>query len=269
MSSLIAFDDTGSPGKTVNSRFLDSERKTYVGVIFESYLIDEVSREMNNALTLFRDMFGTTECHLTDIMNAQGEWAHVCNDKRLGIFKGFCEIFSHYNFTCIVQTWAPSYYARNNMEHFKSLKHGQLKLSDHKDMAMFMALSRTRRYLLENNYKVPVSIVFDEGRRKAGSSMQIPILNDITNNSSISFMRSDKNLFLQIADFAAYCLNKSQLLAVKGNRTETDDTILTYIDLANFNYQGVQKIQVGLDDLDSEHYDYIQRLYLDKVRPDR
>jgi hypothetical protein len=45
--------------------------------------------------------------------------------------------------------------------------------------------------------------------------MVLPLLRGVTERGSISFGRSSGNQFLQIADFAAYCLNKSQLLAVK------------------------------------------------------
>ncbi|WP_368154047.1 DUF3800 domain-containing protein [Aeromonas sp. s9] len=266
MNTLIAFDDTGSPGKSLNSKYLDSERKTYVGVLFEPNVIDEVRTQMNGVLGLFKDELKTTECHLTEIMNGQGEWAKIDSDMRLGIFSTFCEIFSHYKFTCLVQSWAPSYYARNNISLGKGAKYGALKLYEHSDMAMFMALIKAKHYLIDNDFKTPVSIIFDEGRRKAGSEMVLPLLRGITKRASISFERSSGNPFLQIADFAAYCLNKSQLLAVKEKRSEIDDLILKCIELADFNYVGAHKIDVKYSELNSEHYDYMQRLYMDSIK---
>jgi hypothetical protein len=166
VNTLIAFDDTGSPGKSLNSRYLDSERKTYVGVLFEPNVIDEVRTQMNGVLDLFKNEFNTTECHLTEIMNGKGEWAGIDSDLRLGIFRSFCEIFSHYKFTCLVQSWAPSYYARNKIFIDKRARHGALKLYEYSDMAMFLALMKVKVFLKENDFETPVSIIFDEGRRK-------------------------------------------------------------------------------------------------------
>lgn len=55
----------------------------------------------------------------------------------------------------------------------------------------------------------------------------------------ICFARSDSILPLQLADFAAFCLNRTQLLIGKEQLSELDSSLLRIIEPLAWNFQNI------------------------------
>lgn len=54
MRTIVAFDDTGSPGVDTPSNWLKTNRKTYVAVILLSEQIEQLTNSINAGLKLIK-----------------------------------------------------------------------------------------------------------------------------------------------------------------------------------------------------------------------
>ncbi|HDM8056342.1 DUF3800 domain-containing protein [Vibrio harveyi] len=256
MKTIVAFDDTGSPGVETGAKMLNKERKTYVGAIILSDQLDALTSVMSNGVELIRAELGISEFHLTDIMNGKGEWENIPSEQRIQTFEGMCDVFSQFYIPCVVQTWSSQHYIDNNfnVNNIESFEHLDNKNYDH--FAFYLCLMKAVRYICEFETKLPASFFCDEGIRKQGSFLEFSFLKNLTSSSKVMFEESKSNIYLQLADFAAYCFNKQQMIVVKENKTETDIRILTSISNAGFDYVDMETISGDPKTMDADLYDY-------------
>lgn len=258
MNTIIAFDDTGSSQKT-KSRTLETSRKTYVGVILTSDQAVLLNNVIQDILSQIKSDLGPTEFHFVDILNGNGEWENVEDETRLQIFEGMCDIFSEFSIPCVVNTWSPNHYKKNNIS-IKEIPNLEFfDKSNYEHFAFYIALLKSVKYVCQNNL-VPVTIFCDEGMKRAGSTVELSILKNIAESSAIHFESSARNIYLQIADFAAYCFNRQQMFINKDVKSSTDIRIMRSIEKLGFHYMDVEYIRANLKQLDSEIYDYIATL---------
>lgn len=187
--------------------------------------------QLPNAVS-FLTTLGITnpEFHFTEIWNASGEFNKLTLDQRLGIFRFMAFIFAQYRFPVLVQTFDP----RNAAE---VLSHaawpdslGPLKFSDHEDLALILALVRTRLHLKEEHGPdASACVVVDEGRMRRGKSFHVHGLAPTFVGGAVLFESSRKVHPLQLADFAAFVMNRWQLLLVKERLTDVDKKLLEII----------------------------------------
>lgn len=254
MRTIVAFDDTGSPGVDTPSNWLKTNRKTYVAVILLSEQIEQLTNSINAGLKLIKARYGIDEFHLTDIMNGKGQWSVMEQTDRFGTFKGLCEVFSEYYIPCVAQTWSKESYDFNNINVSALPDFENLDKYNYEHVAFYLALIKSVKYLYKKNLLDTAYFYCDEGIRKPGVNLSFSFLK----NNSISFEESKNNIYLQIADFAAYCFNKSQMLAVKENKTESDWEILKCFQNSGFDFLDSVEINVPKEQLNSELYDYVQ-----------
>ena len=150
-------------------------------------------------------------------------------------------IFDTYRFPVFVQTLDPDSLKdiRGRADFPEQLD--LFNLQKHEDLALFFLLLRVKRHL-EQTYSGSDTLArafVDEGFKKAGVAIAIPLLKTVFADGLICFARSDSILPLQLADFAAFCLNRTQLLMGKERLSELDNSLLRIIEPLAWNYQNI------------------------------
>ena len=150
-------------------------------------------------------------------------------------------IFGAYRFPVFVQTLDPDSlgHIRNRAPFPDQL--GPFNLRKHEDLALFFLLLRVKWHL-EKNHTPPdtlARVFVDEGFKRSGAAIAIPPLKTVFADGLICFARSDSILPLQLADFAAFCLNRTQLLIGKEQLSELDISLLRIIEPLVWNYQNI------------------------------
>jgi hypothetical protein len=148
----------------------------------------------------------------------------------LGIFRFMARIFETYCFTVLVQTFDPENGTEIRRRAEWPERLGPLKFSDHEDLALIFALLRVRMHLKSlAGGNATVCVVVDEGPLSSGQAIVLPGLAPTFVGGAVLFASSRLVHPIQLADFAAFVLNRWQLLRVKDNLSEADRTLLEIV----------------------------------------
>ncbi len=222
----VFIDDTGSPGLKIPG--LHEQRKSWVAVIIPPHQTSEVMDQLPNALSLLKKLgIKDPEFHFTDIWAGKGEFKQLNLQQRLGIFRFMSHIFTTYRFRVLVQTFDPENApdVQNRFAWPESL--GPLKFSDHEDLALIFALLRVRMHLQSiGGGNATACVIVDEGRLASGSAITVPGLAPTFVAGAVLFANSRLVHSIQLADFAAFVMNRWQLLRVKEDISSLDRTFL-------------------------------------------
>lgn len=248
----VFLDDTGSPG--LDRPGLSADRKSWVAVIVPPYQIAEVMEQLPNALAYLETLgLSSPEFHFAEIWNGTGEFAKLSLSQRLGIFEFMAHIFGQYRFPVLVQTFDPRNAATVLGRAAWPDALGPLKFSDHEDLALIFALLRTRVYLkTQFGPHASACVVVDEGRMRSGAAFSVPGISPTFVAGSVLFASSRVVHPIQLADFAAFVMNRWQLLRVKERLTVVDKALLEIISPIGENFLNLESVQVeGLPHISS------------------
>jgi hypothetical protein len=225
----VFIDDTGSPGLITPG--LHAQRKSWVAVVVPPHQVPEVMDQLPNALSFLSELgLNVPEFHFTDIWAGRGEFRKWDLRQRLSIFRFMTHIFATYRFPILVQTFDPekATTVRSRAEWPERL--GPLKFSDHGDLALIFALLRIRMYLKSlDGGNATACVVVDEGRLSSGEAIVLPGLAPTFFAGAVLFASSRLVHPIQLADFAAFVMNRWQLLRVKDSLTQLDETLLEIV----------------------------------------
>ncbi len=243
----IFIDDTGSPGLNNTPSRLHSARKSWVAVFVPKTQIAEVWSQLPAAINELRKQTGGDEFHFAEIYMGRRQFKSVSLQIRLAIFRFMAYIFGTYRFPVFVQTLDPN--SLQDMRSQVSLpdRFGPFNLNKHEDLGLLLLLWRMKWYL-ENGYSVDqrlARVFVDEGYKKNGVGISIPPLDTVFADGLVSFARSDSIAPLQLADFAAFCLNRTQLLIGKSELSQLDEQFLRIIEPLAWNFQNIPKVPLG------------------------
>lgn len=240
----VFIDDTGSPGLVTPG--LHAQRKSWVAVIVPPHQTAEVMDQIPNALSFLRDLgLKDPEFHFTDILARKGEFRKLDLQQRLGIFRFMANIFATYGFQVLVQTFDPESAAdiRSRAQWPESF--GPLKFSDYGDLALIFALLRIRGHLKTlDGGGASACVIVDEGRLASGNAIVLPGLAPTFHAGAILFASSRLVHVIQLADFAAFVMNRWQLLRVKDNLSELDKTLLEILSPIGENFVNIDSVPV-------------------------
>jgi hypothetical protein len=222
----VFVDDTGSPGlKTLG---LHAKRKSWVAVLVPPSQTGEVIDQLPSALSYLSEIgISDPEFHFTDIWAGKGDYGTLDLQKRLGIFRFMAHIFATYRFPVLVQTFNPDNATHIQRQADWPSNFRPLRFNDHEDLALIFLLMRVRQYLKSpQRDNATACVVVDEGRLVNGSSIVLPGLAPTFHAGAILFASSRVVHAIQLADFAAFVLNRWQLLLVKEKLSDLDKTFL-------------------------------------------
>jgi len=247
----IFIDDTGSPGITDAPTNFHPERRTWVAVIVPPSQIAEVMQQMPQALYELRRSVGADEFHFTEIYSGKKQFKNVDLQVRLGLFEFMAYIFSAYRFPVIVQTFDPE-----TLADVRSRSRGQLPdslppfdFTKCEDLALFFLLLRLKWYMKETGTypNIKARVFIDEGFKNNGICIRIPIFDDAFADGQICFAKSSSIYPIQLADFAAFSLNRVQLVGGRDQRSPLDTRLLEILSSVAFNYVNIEKKIMPVD----------------------
>jgi hypothetical protein len=247
----IFIDDTGSPGIPDAPPNFHLERKTWVAVIVSPSQIVEVMQQMPQAIDQLRQSVGADEFHFTEIYSGKKQFKNIALRVRLGLFEFMAYIFSYYRFPVIVQTFDPETLADVRSRSGNRLPDSlpPFDFTKCEDLALFFLLLRLKWYMKETetypNTKARVFI--DEGFKNNGIAIRIPTFDDVFADGQICFVKSSSIYPIQLADFAAFSLNRVQLIGGQNQRSSLDKRLLEILSSLTSNYVNIEKKIVPVD----------------------
>lgn len=134
-----------------------------------------------------------------------------------------------------------------------------LYFEDKDDLALYFLQLRLKEWLEENKatYSTPIDIIIDEGRQKAGSCRDSILSSKIVTKNKIRYRRSSDEPLLQVADFIAFCHNRTQWILGKEERNKSDILFMDIFREASFNIINLPKIRINeINDFTRDDFDY-------------
>jgi hypothetical protein len=256
----MAIDDSGTPGQVAPSLHLHPDRRTWTAVLLPPEDMAEISTHLPGTVDHIRAHLGVDELHFTDIFSGKGALRNVPLSKRLDAFRIFARIFAAFRLPVIVQTFSPDNVAdqREVLSQFPR-RAGAFDLQDSGDLAFVGLLTRVRKFVAMNRaaFHKPILALVDEGRFKAGMALQIGDFLDFAHQQALFFASSKASPLIQLADFAAYAMNRMQWLLAKAERSDLDMRLLEILQAADF--QGIDMVPIDhdLDGWPPAHFDAV------------
>jgi hypothetical protein len=230
-SAGIFIDDAGTPGATSRSALLHNDRKSWAAVIVPN----QAASKLSTALSIFLDGIGTDhgakELHFAEIYGGRGVFEDVPIDKRYELMDLMAAIFANFQLPIFFQTCSPGFLSELRPKIGALPKIRFLDLEKHDHFALLLLLFQVRRFVTEHrqHFTDPLPVVVDEGLAKAGTTLEIPLWEDVFQSGQIEFRKSHECAFLQLADFAAFSISRAQWLLAGGNLKPRDVRFLEIV----------------------------------------
>ncbi|HOE18425.1 MAG TPA: hypothetical protein PK344_13520 [Syntrophorhabdaceae bacterium] len=210
----------------------------------------EVMRQLPGALKQLHQNTGAKEFHFCDIYAGKKEFKNIDLQVRLGVFKFMAEIFSIYGFPIFVQTLDPITLKDVRQRASFPDKMGPFNLKKQEDLALVFLLIRIKGYLEQTRLALETGRVFvDEGFKKNGVAIHIPFWESVFSDGLICFASSSSIFPIQLADFAAFALNRTQLLIGKPTLNSLDVELMKILTPIAWNFQNIEMKGIELTEV--------------------
>jgi hypothetical protein len=251
----IAIDDTYGPEIETNSVFVTGSRRTHVAVLFPDEDAQEIRHQLTQCLDQVSVLTGVSakEFHFVDIYNRKSPWDKFQDGKNLRIFEFFASIYRHYKWPIFIQTIDARTLRDHGIERFVGTVEN-LDLSNTADLSLLWLLLK-----IKNKFKdkpMPITLLLDEGRAKPGVAFGSKIFHDWPESFNGSYASSSAEPLLQLADFLAFCINRSTHLSMKGNRSDVDTWFLNLVGAMEIECDDL-KVQTLSKDFSAADFDEV------------
>jgi len=266
-TTCVVIDETGNPGQSTTSKYLHPNRKSWAAVILSPAQFAIAANELPPAIEALKEICGGDEFHLTDIYRGHKSFKGVSIEKRLGAIAFLAHIFAEYRYPIIFQTLDPiGAKAFSNSKFQRKL--GSLDLRKHDELALWMLLIRIQDYISEksNRTPTPAHVVLDASD-KWKDSRSIDICETVSDSKAFAgqkvYSRNSKGFSLiQLADFAAFTINRHQWLMTLEPKKVTDFDLefLRIVSDANLNTVNIKQAHINLDTWQPQDYDFMREV---------
>lgn len=266
MNTSVYIDDTGTSGLTSASKFSSPEAKSWYAVILKPSDRVIASNFMSDCLKDLKKGYNANEFHFKDIYNGKNEFKDIPLDVRLNIFWEFADLFQKYNFPILCQTFSPEEYERN-----KLIKRTEMQAIDnfnfnkHGDFGLYHLMMLIRIHIVDARlYPRPFEIIIDQDGKKVNVSRTVNLFGDDLLNRQIQYKSSADTPLIQLADFAAYCLNRLKWILQNNSQYEKklDMTFWEICTYANFNTLNmIKEITPMGENVSLKYDDKLQKAY--------
>lgn len=249
----IAIDDTYGPADVKPSKYVTGRRRTHVAVMFEDDEVAYIRQQVGECLQEINELakIKASEFHFVDIYNKKGVWSELSGNVNLRIFSFFSDIYNRYRWPVSVQTVDDRTFTDHDFS-TNQVKVDGLDTENREDLSLLMLLLKIKHNLRKQQPIPPIHIILDEGRKKPGSLFGHEIFHDWPADFSGQYSASSSDPLLQIADFLAYCINRSTHLALKPTRTPTDLEFLNMVGTMNINSSDLKLAKFSKEFLSAE-----------------
>jgi len=247
----IFIDDTGSPGLVDLPPNYLPKRKSWVAVVVPPHQMNEILEQFPKALRKLQEATGATEFHFADISAGRKEFKKVDLEFRMQLFEFMAFIFSQYQFPIIVQTFDSETLAhmRAQLGDEMPVHIPHFDLTREEDTALLFLLIRLKWFMekLPEYPRFKARIFIDEGHKKNGIAIKIPPFENVFEDGLVCFCQSSSILPIQLADFAAFALNRVQIIGGRDKRNSLDQRLLQILSQIAFNYVNIEQIIIPLE----------------------
>lgn len=244
----VFIDDTGSPGLKSTPPNLHPKRKSWVGVVVPPSQMLDVIEQLPEAAKELHSITGADEFHFADIYSGTRKFKGINLQMRLAIFEFMAEIFRVYRFPIFIQTLDPnSLKDIRNRGPFPDTV-GLFNLKKPEDTALFFLLLRIKWHIEKHRAcrSETARVFIDEGYMQKGTAIHVPAWKTVFADGLLCFARSSLIYPIQLADFAAFVLNRTQLLIGKEKLNSLDKRLLQISSPIAWNYQNIEKRAIQL-----------------------
>lgn len=219
MKSLngIFIDDAGTPGVESQSKFLHESRKSWCGIVIPSEISDDVAHAMTIFTEGIKSSYGADELHFTDIQGGRRIWKDVKLEERIEIFDLMGQVMEKFQLPVFYQTWSEEFrddhklaFRKNN---YSKIGFWNLRRIDHFGLILLMRQIQEGIEELRGvspAFRETFQVFVDEGISSAGANVKTPLPNTDIFKDKICFEKSKNSLGIQIADFCAFVVSRSQ-----------------------------------------------------------
>jgi hypothetical protein len=252
----IAIDDTYGPEAQTGSRYVSGRRRTHVATVFRDCEVSHIREQIKQCLDHIVETTGVraAEFHFVDLYNRKPPWAGLPEGMNLEIFEFFASIYSAYRWPVMVQTIDDRTFVDHGMPPMAGTV-GGFDLSDRSDQSLLLLLCR-----IKWKYKSPptdLTLLVDEGRRRPGAPLADALFRGWPASYRGLYASSLAEPLLQIADFLAFCINRSTHLQMKTRRTSIDTWFLKLIERMDILSDDLNRVSLPSDfsvaDIDAMH----------------
>jgi hypothetical protein len=271
MKNIFVIDETGSPGNNSESKTLKSDRITYLAVFVDKEIRQSLIIEIKQLLIKLSPKENPwKEFHFNEIVNRRKEYKNLKSEEVINIIQAFANILNKYSLPFFNQTITPRTLEENG------LKNNMNKSLD--EIALDFLSSRIKDFIVKNNLGKSIDFSIDEGLKKSGQKLEMPILREVVDDNNLYFKKSEDDVLIQVADFFAYALNRNQMVMIKDKSTEFDIILLSILNSVFYGNQSsgsksdlITKVQFNKEDYDKRQIEYFKKMgvyeYWKKVNP--
>jgi Protein of unknown function (DUF3800) len=227
----VYIDDTGTPGTMSPSLCLHKDRRSWAAVIVPEDAASNVATALEIFLNGISADYAAKELHFTDIYSGSGAFKNRDIKERFKLFELMATIFEEFQLPIFFQTSSPEFLSEIQPKIGSVSRIGFLNLKRHEHVALAFLLFRVHRFMTDyrQHFDGPLPVIIDQGLAKPGAIRKLGRWGDTFRNSSVEFRESHGDPFLQLADFAAFAIARSQWLLGKGNLKPRDIDFLRIV----------------------------------------
>jgi hypothetical protein len=245
---LVVMDDSGATIQTSSGPQL---RHTWTALIVPPAQTSHALQQMDGLQDELQSRFGANELHAHELFQRKGPWAAVPIDVLKGVTAGIARILSEENFPIVVQTF---WKGNASQEEFcRKLGRGGvtsikrrfgLDLRSPKEAAFLFCVWRARKYIFSEYSGMDWMIFADEGIRNPGQRMELPAQTG-GGNANVYFEDSQVCKLIQLADFAAFFMTRTQQILyspyINSHDEELLDILGTSLNYINIPYRRIDR----------------------------
>lgn len=264
MRTGVFIDDSGNPGMLTDNIFDAKYRKSWYAIILSPQQREDADFGMRQLIAEHDGRYGEKEFHFTDIYNGKGKFKDVPLNDRLVIFEHFAGIFSEFQYPILSHTMTFEDFERNKISTVNlKFKADNFRVAEASDFALYFLLVKSRLFLdVHPEYSCPIDVVIDSGRQAAETFQKADVLGEKLHDGKLQYRSSHDEPLLQLADFAAFCLNRAYRLNQKAKRSSLDEHMRKILSDANFNTINIRKQIIHInDDTRQMHESLLEEAY--------
>ncbi len=245
----VFIDDTGSPGAREVPEYLHPNRSTWVAVIIQpEHLPEMMLRYRQLFLSGLKFFYGADEFHSTDVFSGTGPFKGVDFERRLNLLWAMAGFLKKYDAQILTENLDPDIVNTIRAD-VPSLppRLGPFDLTTAKGMALLSLLNRVSKHLKKHRQTDDsrAYVIVDSGILRHG--MAVPSFwPQVFSRDKVFFSDSRGIYILQLADFAAFSLNRIHLSAGRHEIKPADAALLEVFSWISSCYRDLVQLDAEL-----------------------
>lgn len=239
----VFIDDTGPAGEG------DDDTVGFVAVVVNPQISPKVPVIMHEAVDALKQGVRATEYHFKDIYHGRGQFEGVPLQARLNIIRTMV--------TVIVEFIKPAIFVQSIDSQTLTAVAQQIalpklpspfSLTSSQSFAFFGVLTHVCEYISQVRSSGEEAVFFcDEGIVRSGIALHIPAWPGIIHRDLVYFVDSGRQVGIQLADYAAFILNRHQYLAQKQTLSSLDKTFLMITEPVGQFFQNIDVNSIKIE----------------------